>query len=265
MSYQNNGSVSTGFPSLYDEGTGTDSTDKSLSILSAVTGKEVPKSVSQHKSAMPRRTLFLYLLFISTMFGFTYWQYNNTTLGAWVATVITPATVTKSTQTNVAATTPAVPSTRATQAKTDAAIIEKVSEKPPVTIAQNPLLSSDTPITRRANPPPTSGAITKPVPSKDLLATSSPNKKTEVKKIAKNPAVAKAEKRGASPMQSAQTKQPIRAAKQTTAATPRATKSAQRTTVASAQPDPDEKLLEGMLRLMKRERTNEAARVRPVK
>lgn len=265
MSYQSNGSVSTGFPSLYDEGTGTDAADKSLSILSAVTGKEVPKSVSQHKGAMPRRTVFLYLLFISTMLGFTYWQYNNTILGAWVATVITPATVTKTPQANVAATTPAVLSTRVPQAKTDAAIIEKVSEKPPVNIAQNPLPSPATSLSRKAQPSPTSGAITKPGASKDLLATASPNKKTEVKKTSKNPTVAKTEKRSASPTQSAETKQPIRADKQTTAATPRATKPAQRTTVASAQPDPDEKLLEGMLRLMKRERTNEAARVRPVK
>lgn len=264
MSYQNNGSVSTGFPSLYDGGNTTDSTDKSLSILSAVTGKEIPKPVSQHKSAMPRRTIFLYLLFISTMLGFTYWQYNNTILDARIATANTPATVVKPPQSTVAATTAAVQNTRTPQTKTDAAIIEKVSEKPTVAAAQSPLPTSDTPASGKASPQPTSAEIKKPAPSKNLLSTSSAIKKTTVEKNVKKSAVANTEKRSVSPMPSAQTAQSIRAAKPTMAQA-RAAKPEQRTNLVSAQTDPDEKLLEGMLRLMKRERTQDAARVRPVK
>lgn len=265
MSYQSNGSVSTGFPSLYEEGTGNGAADKSLSILSAVTGKEIPKPVSQHKTAMPRRTTFLYLLFISTMLGFTYWQYANTILNARVATANTPATVSKTPHSAVAATTLAVPDTRASQTKIDAAIIEKVSEKSTVAAAQSPLPTSDTPASGKASPQPTPAEIKKPAPSKDLLATSSAIKKTTVEKNVKKSAVAKTEKRSVSPMPSAQTAQPIRAAKPTTARTARAAKPEQRTNLVSAQTDPDEKLLEGMLRLMKRERTQDAALVRPVK
>lgn len=264
MSYRNNGIVSTGFPSLYDAENSAESTDKSLSILSAVTGKEIAKPVPQHKTAISRRTISLYLLFIGTMLGFTYWQYNNAKPGGWIASVITPAPVTATAPPKVAANAPVAGAQRSQPAKVDAAIIEKVSEKPAVHTTPNQAPDAQAAVGQGTRPPANAVGAKTSSPTKPTLATSTAPAKTGQKNNAKAASVARIEKRRALPERSVQPVQSSRPAKQADAPQQLA-KSTERTAVASAHPDPDEKLLEGMLRLMKRERTNEAARVRSTK
>lgn len=263
MSYQSNGIVSSGLPSLYDEGATTDATDKSLSILSAVTGKEVVKSVGPHKSAMPVRTAFFYLLFISTMLGFAYWQYNHTEIGAWVARLSAPNSTEQKPQPKQLVAKPAVVHSPAPQTKIDTALIEKVSEKTAVAQAHLPA-SPDSSTPHTPNTSTRASTIQTPVRPQPLLrSVSPPVQKTEAKKMAKNSTVSLAAKGSTV---SAQTAQALPSSK--LKPSPQATQAAeasQRATFTSAHTDPDEKLLEGMLRLMKRERHKEAAQVRAVK
>lgn len=267
MSYQSNGIVSSGLPSLYDEVAATDTTDKSLSILSAVTGKEVAKTSVPHKNSMPPRTAFLFMLFISSMLGFTYWQYTNHEINTG------PAITSKS---NLAAKTPHAPAVAAalaatgtpkSQASKDAALIETVSVKPAVaSIDNSPKLDTQTTAKPHVAVP-----VSLPVASPAIATpTASPiiEEKPELQKVAEKTAPIKKVKNNMPQAQAENTAQTRQLNKQ--AAAPSSTKVAEPTqssqrTLAVAQADPDEKLLEGILRLIKRDHSKESAHVRPSK
>ncbi len=232
MTQQSNGSASDGLPSLFGEVAAAGSSDKTISILSAVTGKEVSKSSARRK-ASPMGTFVLFLgLLITAMLGLHYWQSGEDTRMATsthapftsvktpALAVTRPATTTHVPQTVVKTPTPA-----------DTAVIEMVKSGPvpPSAELKKPepfkaLLAADHPVKSQAHP---HVALTPPPPTKDKLAV----KKVTVKS---NHDVAKA-----SP---AETKLPnAEASKQKSVS------------VVHASGDPDEKLLEGMLRLMKRD------------
>lgn len=265
MSYQSNGIVSNGLPSLYDEVPDTQTTDKSLSILSAVTGKEVTRPAGQqHSSSVPPRTVFLYTLFIATMLGFTYWQYNRHENSWGFATAVTPNPVANKAPQPTTATLPVTAGNPAPQAKMDTALIETVKEKS-ATSSPFELLQADSKSTVVTKEPLIAGQVEKPgkptltasstviakKPVKNEIATKDSPAKTVNKSISPG-RVAHTEKTG----RSAQLKQPAPTNKAAAPARP-----VQRTTVTSAQ-DPDEKLLEGMLRLMKRDHSADAAQGR---
>lgn len=266
MSYQSNGMVPNGPPSLYDEVTATETADKSLSILSAVTGKEVTRPAGQqHNSSVPPRTVFLYTLFIATMLGFTYWQYNRHDNGWGFATAVTPNPVANKAQQSVTAAMPVtvgnpIPPTQ----KIDTALIETVKEKSatssPFDLLQadgkSPVITKEPLIAGQVekSDKPTLAAPTTVIarnPDKNEVAIKEFPAKTVNKSISPGQ-VAHADKT----VRSVQVKQPAPTTK--TAAPVR---SAQRSTVTTAQ-DPDEKLLEGMLRLIKRDPSADAAQGR---
>lgn len=288
MSYQRSGIMSNGLPSLYDEVAATDATEKSLSILSAVTGKEVPKSAAPNKNAMPARTMFLYLLFISTMLGFAYWQYSHTDIGTWFAQIAGSNPVGQNPQHVV--TTPAVAKAPAPPVKIDAARIEKITEKPTIlTSLHSPSSDKTTPdgttlpamVAASKAPEPSLAktvsktpavvvAAKKPAPSQATHhPASQPEspalKNPEAKKVS-NIADASKVKRSPPAIPPSKTVRTIpQAMPKKTPLSTKAAEPAQRTAVIAAHTDPDEKLLEGMLRLMKRERTKDVSPVRSAK
>lgn len=268
MSYRSEGIVSNGLPSLYDEVTTAETTDKGLSILSAVTGKEVTKPSGQHNSSVPPRTVFLYTLFIATMLGFAYWQYNSYENGIGVATVVAPIPVkNKLPQPTLAATSP-IASTPAPQTKMDTALIETVKEKSaaptPLTVAkpdEKPTVATKAPlIVGQMEKPAIPPLATTPV-----IAT-----KAGVNEIATKAMPAKEVIDNAPPVQVAPTEKLIRSAElkptNSVAEVAEHTQPVQRsTTTTTTTQDPDEKLLEGILRLIKRDRPTDAAQGRAAK
>ncbi len=232
MTQQSNGSASDGPPSLFGEVAAAGSSDKTISILSAVTGKEVSKSSARRK-ASPMGTFVLFLgLLITAMLGLRYWQSGEdtriaTSTRAPYTSVNTPtlAVTGPVTTTHVPQTVPKA------QKQADTAVIEMVKSGPVTPSAElkkpepfKALLAADYPVKAQAHP---HVALTSTPPAKDKVAVKKVTKKS-------NRDVAKAS--------SAETTLPnAEASKQKSVS------------VAHASGDPDEKLLEGMLRLMKRD------------
>lgn len=266
MSYRSDGIVSSGLPSLYDEETAAETADKSLSILSAVTGKEVNKPTGQRKSAMPARTIFLYMSFISTMLGFAYWQYQSQENAIEIATVVSPNPVTsKLSQPAGSVALPSPASTPAPQKKIDAALIETIKEKSATPIPPS-VLKPDAKPTVVAKAPLIAGRVEKPgIPP---LPASSAETKTGLNEIEKNATPAKEVKESPSPVQVAHTEKTIRSTevKQANAAIAASdpVQPTQRSATMTGS-DPDEKLLEGILRLIKRDRPTDADHGRAAK
>ncbi len=232
MTRQSNGSASDGPPSLFGEVAAVGSSDKTISILSAVTGKEVSKSSVRRKPSPMGAFVLFFGLLITGMLGLRYWQSGGDTRIA--TSTHAPLTNVKTPVLAVTgpATTPHVPQTVAkTATPADIAVIEVVKSGPVASPAElkkpdpfKALLAADHPVKAQAHP---HVALTPTPSTKDKLAV----KKVTVKS---NREVAKASPAETTLSNSAVSKQ-------------------KSVSVAHASGDPDEKLLEGMLRLMKRD------------
>ena len=252
MTHQSNDKAPNGLPSLYDEVVDADTPDKSLSILSAVTGKEVAKPLGHNKTT-PRRVAPLFILLIVGMLGFTYWQNSGGEFEAKLATSDSQPPVNKMARPALAVNLPTAASTQAPPQATvhsDAAIIETIREKPTMASLGNSSLPSDLKTTETTNTPvrespaakvgaPPSLAI-----ARTAIARTLPIEEKTAKRIT--------EENNNSKVAKTTTPQALPAGPQ-----PR-----QRTNVSVAQTDPDEKLLEGMLRLMKREPPKDTTHMR---
>lgn len=247
MTHQSNDKAPNGLPSLYDEVVDADTPDKSLSILSAVTGKEVAKPSGHNKTTL-RRVAPLFILLIVGMLGFTYWQNSGGEFEAKLATSDSQLPVNKVARPALAVNLPTAASTQAPPQATvhsDAAIIETIREKPTMASLGNSSLPSDLKTTETTNTPVIESPAAKAdAPPSLAIARTLPIEKKAAKRIT--------EKNNNSKVAKTTTPQALPAGPQ-----PR-----QRTNVSVAQTDPDEKLLEGMLRLMKREPPKDTTHMR---
>lgn len=248
MTHQSNDKAPNGLPSLYDEVVDADTPDKSLSILSAVTGKEVAKPSGHNKKAALRRVAPLFILLIVGMLGFTYWQNSGGEFEAKLATSDSQPPVNKMARPALAVNLPTAASTQAPPQATvhsDAAIIETIREKPTMASLGNSSLPSDLKTTETTNTPVRESPAAKVgAPPSLAIARTLPIEEKTAKRIT--------EENNNSKVAKTTTPQALPAGPQ-----PR-----QRTNVSVAQTDPDEKLLEGMLRLMKREPPKDTTHMR---
>ncbi len=248
MTHQSNDKAPDGLPSLYDEVVDADTPDKSLSILSAVTGKEVAKPSGHNKKAALRRVAPLFILLIVGMLGFTYWQNSGGEFEAKLATSDSQLPVNKVARPALAVNLPTAASAQAPPQATvhsDAAIIETIREKPTMASLGNSSLPSDLKTTETTNTPVRESPAAKVgAPPSLAIARTLPIEEKTAKRIT--------EENNNSKVAKTTTPQALPAGPQ-----PR-----QRTNVSVAQTDPDEKLLEGMLRLMKREPPKDTTHMR---
>jgi len=253
MTQQSSGKAVNGLPSLYDEAADADTPDKSLSILSAVTGKEVARPAGHHKKPALRRVVSLFSLLIVGILGFTYWQNNGSEFEAKRTTSVSPSPTNLNVQrAKLAITLPAVARPEATAKATvhnDVAVIETVKGKPVLVPPGNASQQSDLKTLKAANTLPAQRRASNVATPPALSSTpASPMKeKNAVKKIA--------EQNGNSQVSKIRTPQALPAKPQPN----------QRNTVSVARADPDEKLLEGMLRLMRRDAPKDATHGRSAK
>ena len=230
MAQRSNGSASDGPPSLFGEATPAGSSDKTISILSAVTGKEVAKSSTRRKAPRMRTFALFFGLLITGMLGLSYWQYKGDALLA-----AAPRPTLTAVKTQLPAVTPSTAATHAPQTvreaakPADTAVIEMVKSGP-------------------AGPVGPSAELKKPEPFKALLAANHPVKAKAHPRVVltptKNKVAVKTHREVAKTARPETTSPKSQAAQQKSVS------------VARASGDPDEKLLEGMLRLMKRDNTN---------
>jgi hypothetical protein len=239
MTQQSNGSASDGPPSLFGEAAAAGSSDKTISILSAVTGKELAKSSARRK-APPMRTFALFLgLLITGVLGLGYWQYGGNALLAMsthpaLSNVKTqPLAVTQSA---VVAQHPKIVPKAVTPA--DTAVIEMVKNEP-------------------AAPVGPSAELNKPEPFKALLAEDHIVKAKAHPRIASTP-TPPAKDKIAGKKVAVKTSRELAKVPPPEATPPKSEAAKQKSmSVARTSGDPDEKLLEGMLRLMKRDNTKD--------
>ena len=271
MTHQkNSGAADNGPPSLFGEVPAEDTPGKTISILSAVTGKEVPKSSGRKKALLHGLTPLL-LLLTTGVLGFTFWQYSGSSLESKFATPVStslPTTVAKPS-------TPPVPlSTVASMQPTskpanhaDVAVIETLKPTPALASVDQPPPSLKKPESGNSR---NSTARAAKAVARPRLASArvSPAKgKVAVKKVAETPRNAKAAEKISKPQVAEKTSNPKFAKTAITqASSAKPEPSAQKkVSGARAASDPDEKLLEGMLRLMKRDNTKDTTNMSSAK
>ena len=269
MTHQkNSGAADNGPPSLFGEVPAEDTPGKTISILSAVTGKEVPKSSGRKKALLHGLTPLL-LLLTTGVLGFTFWQYSGSSLESKFATPVgtsLPTTVAKPS-------TPPVPLSTVASLQpmlknpADVAVIETLKPTPALASVDQPppsLKKTDSGNSRNST-----ARATKAVARPRLAsARVSPAKgKVAVKKAMETPRNAKVAEKTSKPKVAAKTSNPKFAKTAITqASSAKPEPSAQKkVSVARAASDPDEKLLEGMLRLMKRDNTKDTTNMSSAK
>ena len=242
MTYQRNGAAQNDPPTLMGGIATADTPAQGISILSAVTGRELAKPSGWKKNLSRRSLTPLLLLFVTGLLGLTYWQYGGNDFFGQLATLTYPprvnATAHKPTQPVPAAALgepyakPAVPS--------EAAVVETVEQSAalalaPPTITQNYLNKIDKtpPLSARSKAKAQPGvAPARAKPAKQKTAA----QKTPAKKVAAKKPPAKVANARISPTPTAK---PVPAL--------------QKQVPVARTADPDEKLLEGMLLLMRKD------------
>lgn len=246
MTHRSNNADDGGPPTLFGNFAPADNPGQSISILSAVTGKEVPRTAARKKKLPVMPSVFFLLLLVTGVWGFNFWQQNENILAPKLATTQPKPTIAAPAKLAPGQTS-LLPRSSLASAKTtntsDVAVVETV--KPAPTLA-------------------TLDAPRQPELKKKLTSTKPANKTASASKSQTKRATTMAD--AASKRTRAQQKTARASKASSTEKTAKASESdaknaptkPRKATVAKAGGDPDEKLLEGMLRLMKRENAKDA-------
>lgn len=253
MTHHSNGADDGDPPTLFGNFAPADNPGQSISILSAVTGKEVPRTAARKKKLPVMPSVFFLLLLVSGVWGFNFWQQKENALAPKLAT--TPQKPTIAAPAKLA---PAETSVIATSALASAKTTS----------------SSDVAVVETVKPAPTLATLDAPQqaePKKKLTSTKPANKTASASKSQTKRATTltdAASKRTRAKQKTAQASKAsttVKTAKASGSYAKNAPTKPKKSTVAKAGGDPDEKLLEGMLRLMKRENAKDATNMSSAK
>ena len=235
MTYQRSDATPGALPSLFD-GAPADTADKTISILSAATGRDGVRPAARKQNAQGRLTPFL-ILIAAALAGGAYWQFNQSN---FERSLETSPTLAQRTPPRLAypAKLAAINVPRAVSPpseRIDTAVVEMVKDT-----AVKPL-------------PPPRAAHKKMRAEKELLVVSQPVHRPTVKPSKKSaPSLAKKSVAKKSIVAHADHPASVAFIKKELPVKPETTRQQSVVIVRSAT-DSDEKLLEGMLRLMKRD------------
>lgn len=249
MAHRNSGTSMNGAPSLFGEAP-ADASGKTLSILSAVTGREVAGPV-RRSTPTPSRSIMLLMLLLAGVLGFAFWQHGDSGLAAKrlePAAPLQPGRRVAENETDKPVMTqPTEAAGRhagsAAEPRTDAAIIETLAE--PFTPSAVNAQATHTPGIADAPP-----AVETAVAREDMQQPAPALALTPALDLAPKKAAGQ-ERTGAAARRASPTPQPQSPAR------PEAPQR-QQASVAKSGVDPDEKLLEEMLRLIKKDAAREA-------
>lgn len=249
MTYQRSDATPRDLPSLFDKASTDETADKTISILSAATGRDGVMPVVRKKNA-PRRFMPLWILLTTGLAGGTYWHFNHANFDRSpeappFLSQRTPPALHTVPGTKLHA--PAVPQAHlGSLERTDTAVVEIVKDSPakpaPLTLALKEIRAEKAPlVSRQASSTRTLPPTTKSVPhhkNKSIASQDGANSADNVVSVAfiKKAAPAKPE-----------------------------INDQQSVVVARSATDTDVKLLEGILRLMKRDDTQDTPAMRAAK
>ena len=248
MTHKHSGSATNSAPSLFGEITAAAATDKTISILSAVTGRETATDTSRHKgeASAARRYLPLSLLLLAALGGLVFWQQGESGYATQRAPLGNSLLVGEGTKQPAASKPGLEPGLAAAKAglaapgsigKMDVAVIETVTDRSaPVSIEQTATESMAAAGTVNVDVQPPRLARANTVPTEE---------KTDTKKKTAAQSAGKTQTRAVS--------KTVR--QNVTASSSKATRTAARPEKTA---DADEKLLEAMLRLVNRDGASNA-------
>lgn len=253
MTHHSNGADDGGPPTLFGNFAPADTPGQSISILSAVTGKEVPRTAARKKKLPVMPSVLFLLLLVTGVLGFNFWQQNENALA--------PTLVTTQHKPTIAAPAKLVP--------------VQTSPIPDGSIAStNTTNTSDVAVVETVKPAPTLASTTTPSQPErkiKLVSTKPANKTASASKAQTKRATTTADatrKRNRAQQKTAQINKTSNTVKTVSARgsdAKEAPSKPKKVSVAKAGGDPDEKLLEGMLRLMKRENAKDATNMSSTK
>lgn len=253
MTHHSNGADDGDPPTLFGNFAPADKPGQSISILSAVTGKEVPRTAARKKKLPVMPSVFFLLLLVSGVWGFNFWQQNENALAPKLATtqhkptIAAPAKLAPG-QTSL------IPTSSLASAKTtstsDVAVVETVRPTPALATLDAPRQAEPKKKIAPAKPANKTAAAPKSQIKRTTKLTDATSKRTH------------AQRKTAQANKATST---VKAAKASESDTKNAPTKPRKATVAKAGGDPDEKLLEGMLRLMKRENAKDATNMSSAK
>ena len=247
MTYQRNGAAQNEPPTLMG-GIGTaDTPAQGISILSAVTGRELAKPSGWKKNLSRRSLTPLLLLLVTGLLGLTYWQYGGNDFFGPLATLAHPPRVNP----NGHKPSPLVPAVALAEQSAkpavpfEAAVVETVEQSAAPTSAP-PSLTQNYLNKIEKTPPVIAGSKAKAQPGLARARAMPAKQKTAAKKTAAKKTAAK---------KVAAKKPPAKVAKARISPAPTAkpTPAQQKQVSVARAADPDEKLLEGMLLLMRKD------------
>lgn len=252
MTHHSNGAADSGPPSLFGELATADTPGKSISILSAVTGKEVPRTTTWEKKLPVTASMLFLLLLITGVLGFNFWQDSENAFAPKLAASQSKPPIAAPTRVPVGPS-PILsgsPAPTKTTKTTDVAVVESVKPvpalayiAPPRQPEQKKKLASTKPTNSTAHPPNSQVKRATTIASAPIKKNSAQQNTAQTNKASSS----------------------IKTASARVSDAKEAPSKPKKVSVANAGSDPDEKLLEGMLRLMKRENAKDATNMSSAK